>query len=107
MVHRLDQNVGKILRALQSEGLEENTIVVFLSDNGGPVDSNASLNAPFNGQKGILLEGGIRVPFIMKWKGYLPEGESYPHPVIALDLMPTFFWIWQVLLLKHPTNLMG
>lgn len=90
MVHRLDQNVGKILNALQSEGLEENTIVVFLSDNGGPVDSNASLNAPFNGQKGILLEGGLRVPFLMKWPAKIPANSQYDQAVTSLDLMPTF-----------------
>ncbi len=90
MVHRLDVNVGRILEALKNEGLEENTLVVFISDNGGPCDQNASLNAPLNGQKGILLEGGIRVPFIMKWKGQLPEDKTYRHPVISLDFAPTF-----------------
>lgn len=90
MVHRLDVNVGKILEALKNEGLEENTLVVFISDNGGPCDQNASINAPFNGQKGILLEGGIRVPFIMKWKGQLPEGKTYRNLVISLDFAPTF-----------------
>jgi arylsulfatase A-like enzyme len=90
MVHRLDVNVGRITKALEEYGLEENTLIVFLSDNGGPVDQNSSNNSPFNGQKGILLEGGIRVPFIMKWKGSLPSGETYTHPVISLDLMPTF-----------------
>ncbi|MFC3417364.1 sulfatase [Algoriphagus hitonicola] len=90
MVHRLDQNVGKILNALESEGLEENTIVVFLSDNGGPVDSNASLNAPFNGQKGILLEGGLRVPFMMKWPAKIPVNSRFDQAISSLDLMPTF-----------------
>lgn len=90
MVHRLDVNVGRILEALKDEGLEENTLVVFISDNGGPCDQNASVNAPLNGQKGILLEGGIRVPFIMKWKGQLPEGKTYRNSVISLDFAPTF-----------------
>jgi arylsulfatase A-like enzyme len=90
MVHRLDVNVGRIMETLKEEGLEENTLVVFISDNGGPCDQNASVNAPFNGQKGILLEGGIRVPFIMKWKGQLAEGRTYNHPVISLDFAPTF-----------------
>jgi arylsulfatase A-like enzyme len=91
MVHRLDVNVGRIMETLKQEGLEENTLVVFISDNGGPCDQNASVNAPLNGQKGILLEGGIRVPFIMKWKGVIPEGKTYDHPVISLDFAPTFF----------------
>jgi arylsulfatase A-like enzyme len=90
MVHRLDVNIGRIMEALKAEGLEENTLVVFISDNGGPCDQNASINAPLNGQKGILLEGGIRVPYMMRWKGQLPEGISYHHPVTSLDLAPTF-----------------
>ncbi|MCL6258258.1 sulfatase-like hydrolase/transferase [Aquiflexum sp. TKW24L] len=93
MVHRLDLNIGKIIQALKSEHLEENTMVVFLSDNGGPSDQNASLNAPYNGQKGILLEGGIRVPFIIKWKGELPAGITYSKAISSLDLMPTFLAI--------------
>jgi len=90
MVHRLDVNVGRIMKALEEEGLEKNTLVVFISDNGGSCDQNTSINAPFNGQKGILLEGGIHVPFIMKWKGQIPDGKTYEHPVISLDFAPTF-----------------
>ena len=90
MVYRLDVNVGRILSAIRDERLTENTLIVFISDNGGPVDSNASINAPLNGQKGILLEGGIRVPFIMSWKGTLPAGVTYDKPVISLDFMATF-----------------
>jgi len=90
MVHRLDVNVGKIVKALKQQGLSENTLIVFISDNGGPTDSNASINAPFNGQKGILLEGGIHVPFIMNWPETLPAGSSYTSPVSSLDIAPTF-----------------
>ncbi len=90
MVYRLDVTVGKILKTLEKEGLEENTVVVFLSDNGGPADSNASVNAPLNGQKGILLEGGIRVPFVIKWPGKLKAGVKIDAPVLSLDLLPTF-----------------
>jgi arylsulfatase A-like enzyme len=90
MVHRLDVNVGRIINTLKEEGLEQNTLVVFISDNGGPVDQNSSVNAPLNGQKGILLEGGIRVPFIMTWPGKLPAGITYENPVISLDFAPTF-----------------
>ena len=89
MVHRLDVNVGRILDALEENGLRENTLVIFISDNGGPVNSNASVNAPYNGQKGILLEGGIHVPFILSWPQSLANNMTYPYPVSALDLTPT------------------
>ncbi|MCB0630151.1 MAG: sulfatase-like hydrolase/transferase [Saprospiraceae bacterium] len=91
MIHRLDVNVGKILAALEQNGLRENTLIVFISDNGGPTDSNASINAPYNGQKGILLEGGIHVPFVMNWPAQLTAGQVYNKPVSSLDLAPTFY----------------
>ncbi|WP_235296920.1 sulfatase-like hydrolase/transferase [Portibacter marinus] len=90
MVHRLDVNVGKMMNALKEEGVYDNTLIVFISDNGGPQDSNASNNAPFRGQKGTLLEGGIRVPFIMTWKNGLPSGKIYHSFVSSLDLGATF-----------------
>ena len=90
MVHRLDVNIGAILGAVEAAGMSQRTLVVFISDNGGPVDSNGSINAPLNGQKGILLEGGIRVPFVMTWPGVLKGGSVYDKPVWSLDLLPTF-----------------
>jgi len=87
MLDSMDQNVGKVLASLKQNGLEENTLVVFLSDNGG---HEASPNTPLRGKKGTYWEGGIRVPFCMKWKDQLPEGQRYTNPVISLDLMPTF-----------------
>lgn len=90
MVHRLDVNIGKILESLNQNGLKENTLVVFISDNGGPTDANASINAPYNGQKGILLEGGIHVPFVMNWPNTISEEITYSKPVSSLDIMPTF-----------------
>lgn len=89
MVYRLDVNVGRIIETLEKEGLDENTLVVFLSDNGGPCDQNSAINAPFNGQKGILLEGGIHVPFVMNWPKNLPAGLVYTNPVSSLDIVPT------------------
>jgi arylsulfatase A-like enzyme len=88
MVHRLDVNIGKIVETTNRLGLGENTVIIFISDNGGPVDSNASINAPYNGQKGILLEGGIHVPFIMNWPKTLAAG-TYDNPVSSLDIAPT------------------
>ena len=90
MVHRLDVNVGRIMKAVKKQKLSKKTLIVFISDNGGPVGSNASLNAPYNGQKGILLEGGIHVPFIMNWKKTLPKGAVYKNPVTSLDFAATF-----------------
>ncbi|MFV0506775.1 MAG: sulfatase-like hydrolase/transferase [Bacteroidales bacterium] len=91
MIYRLDLNVGRIVKALEDNSIADNTVVVFLSDNGGPCAQNSSLNAPYNGQKGTLLEGGIHVPFIMRWKGTLPKNTVYDRPVLSLDIAPTFF----------------
>jgi arylsulfatase A-like enzyme len=90
MVARLDHAVGRLRDALEEAGLNKKTLVVFLSDNGGPVDQNRSVNAPLNGQKGTVLEGGIRVPFVLSWPGRLPAGKVYTSPVSSLDLVPTF-----------------
>jgi arylsulfatase A-like enzyme len=92
MVYRLDQNVGKILAVLKAQGLERNTLVVFISDNGGPANSNSngSINAPLRGQKTTLLEGGIRVPFFLKWPARLAGGQKFIDPVSTLDITPTF-----------------
>jgi arylsulfatase A-like enzyme len=87
MLESMDENVGKVLEALRRNGLEEDTLVVFLSDNGG---HEASVNAPLRGKKGTYWEGGLRVPFCMQWKGALPSGELYRDAVISLDILPTF-----------------
>ncbi len=90
MIHRLDVNIGRIVSELEKQELRENTLIVFLSDNGGPVDVNASVNAPYRGQKGILLEGGIHVPFVMNWPGTISAGTVFHDPVSSLDIAPTF-----------------
>jgi len=103
MMHSLDENIGRLLSFISSEGIDDNTIVVFLSDNGGPTGrdrinpeeafqygKNASRNDPFRGVKGELFEGGIRIPFFIKWPGVLKKGSRYVKPVISLDLLPTF-----------------
>ncbi len=100
MVYSLDLNIGRILQALEKHGVAENTLVVFMSDNGGKPGipgqietgggaPNFSLNTPLKGKKGQLHEGGIRVPFAMQWKARLSGGKTYKNPVSALDLLPT------------------
>lgn len=92
MLSAMDDGIGRALAALRSEGLEENTLIFFFSDNGGPMDGdswNGSSNVPFRGDKGETWEGGIRVPFIMSWKGRLPAGKTDSRPVIQLDVLPT------------------
>jgi arylsulfatase A-like enzyme len=90
MVSAMDDAVGAVLAKLRADKLEEQTLIVFLSDNGGPTAELTSSNAPFSGGKGSFLEGGLRVPFLVQWKGQFPAGKTFPHPVTALDLAPTF-----------------
>lgn len=90
MTIALDRAVGKILKKLTELGLDENTIVVYTNDNGGPSDTNASVNLPLSGTKANHLEGGIRVPFTIRWPTTIKANTSYPHPISTLDLLPTF-----------------
>ncbi len=89
MVHIMDSGIGRVLAALEATGQCEETIVFFLSDNGGPTSANASSNAPLRGFKSDVFEGGVRVPFIVSWPGILPGGSVYGHPVISLDVART------------------
>jgi arylsulfatase A-like enzyme len=89
MVSAVDDGVGRVLAELRQQGLEENTLVFFLSDNGGPTDVNASSNAPLRGKKGDAWEGGIRVPFAAQWPAQFPKGLKYDRPVISLDIFAT------------------
>ncbi|MCR9064039.1 MAG: sulfatase-like hydrolase/transferase [Cytophagales bacterium] len=91
MTLALDRACGEILDYLDESGLAENTLVIFTNDNGGPVDHNASVNLPLAGAKATHLEGGIRVPFLMRWPGKVEAGSEYEYPVSTLDLLPTFF----------------
>ena len=86
MVSAVDDGVGNVLRTLKDNGIEENTLIVFLSDNGG-AHNNASQNTPLRGTKGSVYEGGLRVPFAMQWKGVIPANTSYEESVSSLDIM--------------------
>ena len=90
MTLALDRACGLVLDKLSELGLEDNTIVVFTNDNGGPTDKNASINIPLSGTKSNHLEGGIRVPFLMRWPGEIPENMVYDYPVSTFDLLPSF-----------------
>ncbi len=89
MLTNLDDSVGAVMDKLRAEGLEENTLIFFISDNGGPTRELTSSNAPLRGGKGDVYEGGIRVPFLARWKSRLPAGEEYTQPVISLDVYAT------------------
>jgi arylsulfatase A-like enzyme len=89
MLSAMDDAIGAVLKKLRESGLEKNTFIVFISDNGGPTRANAARNEPLSGVKGQVREGGIRVPLLVHWKGHLPAGKVYEQPVIALDLFPT------------------
>lgn len=89
MLTAMDEGVGTVLAKLRELKIEENTLIFFASDNGGPTSDNTSRNDPLSGFKGQLLEGGIREPFCVQWKGRLPAGRIYDHPVSTLDLLPT------------------
>lgn len=90
MLTALDEAVGRVLAAARDSGQEDNTLVFFFSDNGGPTPQTTSSNAPLSGYKAQVLEGGIRVPFLMKWPGGgVPAGKVYERPVISLDVHAT------------------
>ena len=88
MVSAIDDGVGKVLDKLKETGQDKNTLLFFLSDNGGPLD-NGSSNHPLSGKKGNLYEGGIRVPFAMQWPGVIAAGTVYEKPIISLDIFAT------------------
>ncbi len=88
MVSAMDDGIGRVLDALEANGLEEDTIVIFLSDNGGAWN-NAARNWPLRGHKGAAFEGGIRVPFAMRWPGVIPAGSEYDPMISSLDIAAT------------------
>lgn len=87
MVGSLDENLGRVMDQLRKQGLDENTAVFFMSDNGGV--PAVARNTPFRGFKGSLWEGGIRTPFIARWRGQFPAGTQAPDMVAGMDLFPT------------------
>ena len=87
MLANLDDSVGAVMEQLRNSGLEENTIVFFLSDNGGPTRELTSSNLPLRGQKGPrCMKAAMRVPFMVQWKGTIPSGRVYDKPVSSMDI---------------------
>lgn len=89
LLAHLDDGVGAVLATLRETGLERDTLVVFLSDNGGPTRELTSSNAPLRGEKSTVYEGGLRVPFIVRWPARLPAGIAADVPVISMDATAT------------------
>jgi arylsulfatase A-like enzyme len=91
MIENMDQNIGRILNKLTQLGIDDNTLVIFTSDNGGlsTAEGSPTSNFPLKAGKGWLYEGGIRVPLIMYWKGKITAGINSALPVTTADLYPT------------------
>jgi arylsulfatase A-like enzyme len=89
MMAAMDDGIGQVLAKLGEHKLTEDTLIFFVSDNGGPTPVNASNNLPLRATKATTWEGGVRVPYLVQWKGRLPAGKTYDQPVIQLDFAPT------------------
>ena len=101
MLSAVDDGVGKVVATLKSLELTERTLIFLIGDNGAPLKIHkadapgggpgwdGSLNDPFNGEKGMLSEGGIRVPFVAAWPGQIPAAVTFEHPVVSLDVAAT------------------
>ena len=92
MIAAMDDGVAALRAKIREMGQEQNTLIFFISDNGAPVRPGAwdgSLNLPLIGEKGMLTDGGVRVPFVAAWPGTIPAGQVFDHPVSALDVAAT------------------
>jgi arylsulfatase A-like enzyme len=89
MLAALDTGVGRVLNSIKARGLEESTLVIFIADNGGPTPQNTSRNNPLRGTKGQVYEGGIRVPYMVRWTGKVKQGRVVDTPSSSLDVFAT------------------
>ncbi|MBN1480905.1 N-acetylgalactosamine 6-sulfate sulfatase [candidate division KSB1 bacterium] len=90
LIEHLDDGIGRVLQTLKETGLEQETIVLFTSDNGGQLNVGAN-NGPFRNGKGSLYEGGIKVPMCFKWPGKILSGSTSDRIGMTMDVLPTFF----------------
>jgi uncharacterized sulfatase len=92
MIAAMDDGIGRVRAALAAQGIDRNTLLFFIGDNGAPLRPaawNGSLNLPLTGEKGMLTDGGVRTPFVAAWPGTLPAGRVYDEAVSALDVAAT------------------
>ena len=90
MLRALDRNVGKVMDQLKRDGIDDNTLIIFTSDNGGAQYIGLpDINKPYRGWKATFFEGGIHVPFFMRWPGKIPAGTTYGKPVAHVDIFAT------------------
>ena len=92
MIAAMDEGIGKLRETLRARGLDKNTLIFFIGDNGAPLKEGAwdgSLNTPLIGEKGMLTDGGVRTPFVAAWPGTLPAGKVFEPAVINLDVAAT------------------
>ncbi|MBT9500290.1 MAG: sulfatase-like hydrolase/transferase [Burkholderiaceae bacterium] len=90
MVRSVDRSVGRVLQALKDEGLDDNTLVIFTSDNGAPgYIGIPDVNKPFRGWKLTMFQGGLRVPYVARWPARMPAGQHYAQAISNIDILPT------------------
>ena len=97
MIKSVDESIGRVLTHLNEHGLQQNTVVIFASDNGGYIGVDrksgqtvpVTNNAPLRSGKGSCYEGGVRVPLMIRWPGVTPQGAECHEPVVVMDLFPT------------------
>lgn len=95
LIHNLDENIGRLMKALEETGKLENTVIIFTSDNGGlsTAEGSPTCNSPFSEGKGWMYEGGTREPLIVKWPGVTTPGSRCSVPVTSPDFYPTILEI--------------
>jgi arylsulfatase A-like enzyme len=103
LVEHMDSGVGQVMEALSAAGLERDTLVIFTSDNGGPIPFGAS-NGPFRDGKGSMYEGGLRVPFAARWPGRIAVNASADLAAVTMDLFPT---VLEAAGIERPMNIDG